>query len=110
MFWILYGHIGKATVSNHTGEKGFALVFIDDFFPEITYGRAPYIETKPLHRSQMVAEKNEDVSVIFQMNVCHNMELENTLLEFADDVKVLQPKTVVKSMQKHLLDAAARYK
>lgn len=37
MFWILYGHIGKATVSNHTGEKGFALVFIDDFYPEITY-------------------------------------------------------------------------
>lgn len=73
-------------------------------------GRAPYIETKPLHRSQMVAERNDDGSVIFQMNVCHNMELENALLEFADDVKVLQPKVLVKSMQKHLLDAAARYK
>lgn len=73
-------------------------------------GRAPYIETKPLHPSQMVAERRDDGSIIFQMTVCHNMELENALLEFAEDVKVLQPKTLVKAIEKHLLAAAARYK
>ena len=70
---------------------------------------APYFETKPLHRSQMVAERHEDGSVTFQLNVCVNFELEKALLEFADGVKVLRPKSLVRSIRSRLRNAAAQY-
>jgi len=70
---------------------------------------APYIETKPLHDSQMVVERLEDGSVTFQIVVCHNFELEKTLLEFAEQIKVLSPKTLVNNIHKRLKAAAAQY-
>lgn len=72
--------------------------------------RAPYIETKPLHSSQMVAERHEDGSIIFQMKVCHNMELENILLEYGEDIKVLQPKLLAKAVASAHMRAAELYK
>lgn len=70
---------------------------------------APYIETKPLHSSQMVVERDEDGSVTFQLDVCLNFELEKSLLEFADGVKVLRPKSLVRSIAARLRLAAGQY-
>lgn len=71
--------------------------------------QVPYIETKPLHQSQMVVERAEDGSAIFQINVCHNFELEKTILEYGDFIKVLSPKSLVSAIKKRLRYALGRY-
>lgn len=62
--------------------------------------QVPYIETKPLHSSQMVVERNEDGSAVFQITVCLNYELEKSLMEFGEGIKVLSPKSLVARISK----------
>lgn len=69
----------------------------------------PYIETKPIHESQMVAERREDGSAIFQLYACQNFELEKALIEFGEGVRVLAPKALVSRIRKRLSAAAAQY-
>lgn len=71
--------------------------------------QVPYIETKPLHRSQMVLERNEDGSALFQLTVCLNYELEKSLLEFGEGVKVLSPKSLVSRLRSRLQAACRLY-
>ena len=71
--------------------------------------QVPYIETKPLHRSQMVLERREDGSAVFQLVVCPNYELEKSLIEFGEGIKVLSPKSLVSRMRKRLSDALSLY-
>lgn len=70
---------------------------------------APYIETKPLHQSQMVVQRNEDRSAIFQIEVILNFELERDLLAYADNIKVLSPTRLVNHIKTRLKTAAAKY-
>lgn len=72
--------------------------------------QVPYIETKPLHKSQFVVERNEDGSAIFQMEVVLNYELEKDLLGFGEGVQVLAPRLLVHKMEKRLRQAAERYR
>ena len=72
-------------------------------------GCTPYIETKPIHHSQFVVERSEDGSAVFEIYACENYELEKTLLEFGEDVKVLSPKALVKRIGKRLKAAAEMY-
>ena len=72
-------------------------------------GQVPYIETKPLHKSQFVVQRNEDGSAIFQMEVVLNYELEKDLLGFGEGVKVLAPRQLVHNMSKRLTQAARNY-
>ena len=69
----------------------------------------PYIETKPLHQSQMQVKRLEDGSAVFQIKVCQNFELEKILLEYGDFIRVLGPKKLVKTIKKRLRNALARY-
>lgn len=71
--------------------------------------QVPYIETKPLHRSQMVLERREDGSALFQLTVCVNYELEKSLLEFGEGVKVIAPKTLVSRIHSRLKQAVSLY-
>ena len=57
--------------------------------------QVPYIEIKPLHKSQFVVQRNEDGSAIFRMEVILNYELEKDLLEVGEGVKVLSPRLLV---------------
>ena len=72
-------------------------------------GQVPYIETKPLHKSQFVVQRNEDGSAIFQMEVVLNYELEKDLLGFGEGVKVLAPRQLLHNMSKRLTQAARNY-
>lgn len=72
-------------------------------------GQVPYIETKPIHRSQMVVERNEDGSAVFQLTVCVNYELEKALVEFGEGVKVLEPKSLVSRIHARMKAALALY-
>lgn len=73
-------------------------------------GQVPYIETKPLHKSQFVVQRNDDGSAIFQMEVVLNYELEKDLLGFGEGVKVLAPRQLMHNMSKRLRQAAENYK
>ena len=73
-------------------------------------GQVPYIETKPLHKSQFVVQRNEDGSAIFQMEVILNYELEKDLLGFGEGIKVLSPRILVHNMSKRLRQAAENYR
>ncbi len=72
--------------------------------------QVPYIETKPLHKSQMVVERNEDGSAVFQLEVVLNFEIERDLLSYADGIKVLSPEILVKRMRNRLSAAYGQYR
>ncbi len=72
-------------------------------------GQVPDIETKPLHKSQFVVQRNEDGSAIFQIEVVLNYELEKDLLGFGEGVRVLSPRLLVHNMSKRLTQAARNY-
>lgn len=59
---------------------------------------APYIETKPLHRSQKVIERLEDGATVFELEVVINQELQREIFGFADSIKVLSPQSLVDFM------------
>ncbi|PWK28181.1 putative DNA-binding transcriptional regulator YafY [Arcicella aurantiaca] len=69
---------------------------------------APYVETKPLHHSQKVIERNED-GIIIEIKVQHNYELEKEILGFGEVMKVLSPEHFVKAIKKRLIKASQRY-
>lgn len=50
--------------------------------------RYPYIESKPLHASQMLKDARER---IFTINVIPNRELDSLILSFGDDLEVISP-------------------
>jgi predicted DNA-binding transcriptional regulator YafY len=73
------------------------------------YGKTgKYMESKPIHGSQKskwVDEKTLEVN----LDLIINYELERLILSYADDVKVLQPKTLVNIIEKRLTEAGKLY-
>lgn len=70
---------------------------------------APYIITKPIHRSQQVVERLADGSVILEIEVVINHELERVFFGYAEGIHVLYPKTLVELMGRKLKKAAEQY-
>ena len=62
---------------------------------------APYIRTKPLHRSQMVIEEDMDGYTTFKLEVIVNPELERDLLAYGCGITVLSPQSLVESIRRH---------
>lgn len=56
---------------------------------------APYVETKPLHHSQEIIERNAN-GIIIQVRVQLNFELEKEILGFGEGMKVLFPERLKK--------------
>jgi len=69
---------------------------------------APYVETKPLHHSQTVAERRND-GVVFNIKVLMNYELEKEILGFGDGVEVISPDHLRRRIAKRIQQAAATY-
>jgi predicted DNA-binding transcriptional regulator YafY len=59
---------------------------------------APYVQTKPFHKSQKLIETQEDGSMIFELEVVINQELQREFFGFVDTVKVLFPQSLVDFM------------
>jgi len=79
-------------VTKNTGSKAELVRFL------VNPQNAPYVETKPLHKSQKIVERLEDGSVIFELNVVINQELQREIFGFADSIKVLSPQSLVDFM------------
>lgn len=52
--------------------------------------RYSYIETKPIHATQTVKEKNND-SVVIELKLIPNYEFETLLLGFSDSLEIIEP-------------------
>ncbi|GAB5558194.1 MAG: WYL domain-containing protein [Schleiferiaceae bacterium] len=70
---------------------------------------APYVLTKPFHRSQKLLSENEDGSVTISFEVHLNFELDRMILGFGNSVKVLKPRDLKRRIGKKLARAAALY-
>lgn len=69
---------------------------------------APYVITKPFHKSQRVIKHTDD-GVIFNIFVQINFELERKILGFGELIKVLKPEKFRKLILEKLQKAAANY-
>lgn len=67
-----------------------------------------YIETKPLHRSQYVVEKNEQGGIV-ELEVIPNYELEQTLLAMGEHCEVLSPPSLRERIKERLQAATKNY-
>lgn len=70
---------------------------------------APYVLTKPLHRSQQLIEENE-TGIIIRIDVVLNFELEKEILSFGENVKVLAPRLLMSRIKRRLAQGTALYK
>lgn len=70
---------------------------------------APYISTKPIHKSQKIIDTFENGSTFFELTVVINYELQRELLSFVDGITVLQPKHLVDYMANKLASAFSNY-
>lgn len=76
---------------------------------KIDRSNAPYVLTKPFHRSQQLVEKHKDGSVTISVNVHHNFEIERLILGFGDAIQVLKPRKLKSRIKKKLKLALEKY-
>ena len=69
---------------------------------------APYVITKPFHRSQRLIEETED-GVIFNIFVKINFEIERVLLGYGDSIEILKPERLRNRIKKILATASSKY-
>ncbi|MDR3219183.1 MAG: WYL domain-containing protein [Dysgonamonadaceae bacterium] len=69
----------------------------------------PYIQTKPIHKSQQLIECLNDGSAVFEINVVINQELHREFFGFADGIQILEPKYLADFMKTKLTNAVAKY-
>jgi hypothetical protein len=71
----------------------------------LVYGvSGKYIETKPIHQSQ-IFRRIDDQTVDIKLHVRINVELKQSLLTYAPDIKILKPASLAEDYAKILKDA-----
>lgn len=75
---------------------------------KINNEHAPYIITKPIHRSQQIL-KREKEGTIFSIHVIPNFELEREILGFGSNLEVLGPRKLRSRIKSILKQSAALY-
>jgi len=71
--------------------------------------QAPYIQTKPIHKSQQLIEFLKDGSAVFEIEVVINQELRREFFGFADGIEILEPQHLVDFMKMKLEKAVHNY-
>lgn len=70
---------------------------------------APYILTKPLHKSQQLIERNIDGSMVFTIQCIINYELVRDLMGYGEGLQVLYPYRLVNIMKRKYIQGLDRY-
>lgn len=70
---------------------------------------APYVQTKPFHKSQQLIEIQEDGSMVFEIKVVINQELQREFFGYVDTIKILSPSSLVDFMQWKFRAAKEKY-
>ncbi len=76
----------------------------------VSANQAPYVETKPLHESQIIYKEYEDGSKEFRLEIIINNELERKLLGYGSHIRVIEPLSLKQRIANELIIAAERYK
>ncbi|WP_428225336.1 helix-turn-helix transcriptional regulator [Flavobacterium sp.] len=71
---------------------------------------APYVITKPIHSTQRLLQQNEDGSIVINLFLKENFELERIILGFGASMEVLKPERLRKRMQYIFENGFNRYK
>lgn len=74
----------------------------------VDHYNAPYVETKPLHHSQVVEERRED-GIIISLKVQLNFELEREILGFGPGMVVLAPERLKRILQRKFSEGVSKY-
>ncbi len=74
----------------------------------VSLERWPYIETKPLHGSQRII-KYDKTGVVIQLNIYVNRELEQLILSFGDDIRVISPQSLKRTIHEKIYKAYKNY-
>ena len=69
-----------------------------------------YIETKPLHSSQMLVADHDDGSKDYSLQIIPNRKFFNAILSFGPGITVKSPKSLVQKFQKLARDMEENYK
>ncbi len=80
-----------------------------DIILKVDRQNAPYVLTKPFHHSQEFIERNEDGSIIVQIKVHHNFEIERLLLGFGPSIEVISPNSLRRKFKWLLRKALVQY-
>ena len=70
---------------------------------------APYLETKPIHHSQIITERNKDGSILLEIKVQLNFELEREILGFGPAMRVLAPGKLIKVIRQKAVNMVKNY-
>lgn len=70
---------------------------------------APYILTKPIHKSQILIEEGEDGSMIFEIEVVINNELLREFFGFAEGIRIISPQFLLNLISEKLRKAHEQY-
>lgn len=71
--------------------------------------QAPYVESKPFHKSQTVEERLTDGSIIISLRVVVNNELERLILGYGDHAEVIAPPEFRERIARSIRKAAGYY-
>lgn len=75
------------------------------------YGKAGhYVETKPVHGSQKRPKWLDDNTAEITLSVMINYELESLILSYAENVKIIQPQSLIDRLKNRLSTALKQYK
>ena len=96
---VYYKDVIGATVSNTRAQR--IQFWIDK-------KNAPYVITKPFHKSQRLIKRTED-GVIFNILVQINYELERKFLGFGDSIKIQKPEKLRNRMIQKLHNSIKNY-
>ncbi|MBS1661616.1 MAG: WYL domain-containing protein [Bacteroidetes bacterium] len=77
-------------------------------FLHIDKDNAPYVLTKPLHRSQKVLDEDA-TGITIRIDVVLNFELEREILGFGESMKVLGPRHLVSKIKNRLEQTRLKY-
>lgn len=76
---------------------------------DVDSDQAPYVESKPFHKSQKVEQRHRDGSIRMSLKVVLNNELERLILGFGGHIEVIAPPELRTRIAGHVRIAAARY-
>lgn len=70
----------------------------------------PYTLSKPIHKTQRIAEKRSDGSAVITIQVVPNYELEQLLLPYVDHIEILSPKSFRDKIKARIKNNFEKYK
>ena len=76
---------------------------------QVSPEHAPYVQTKPIHKSQKLIERLDDGAMVFEIEVVINQELQREFFGYAEGIRILAPQSLADTMARKLRLAAGQY-